>query len=82
MCLAIPGKIVSITKIEEGVMRTAKVLFGGITKETNLYLVPEAKEGDYVLVHVGVALSIVDEEEAQKTLQFLEGSGEMDEIFN
>jgi len=63
-------------------MRTAKVLFGGITKETNLELVPEAKEGDYVLVHVGVALSIVDEEEAQKTLKFLEGSGEMDEIYN
>ncbi len=63
-------------------MRTAKVLFGGITKETNLELVPEAKEGDYVLVHVGVALSIVDEEEARKTLQFLEGTGEMDEIFN
>lgn len=82
MCLAIPGKILSIAKLEEGVMRTAKVLFGGISKETNLELVPEAKEGDYVLVHVGVALSIVDEEEAQKTLKFLEGSGEMDEIYN
>lgn len=82
MCLAIPGKILSIAKIEEGVMRTAKVLFGGITKETNLELVPEAREGDYVLVHVGVALSIVDEEEAQKTLKFLEGTGEMDEIYN
>ena len=82
MCLAIPGKILSITKKEEGVMRTAKVLFGGITKETNLELVPEAREGDYVLVHVGVALTIVDEEEAQKTLRFLEGSGEMDEIYN
>ncbi len=82
MCLAIPGKILSIAKTEEGIMRTAKVLFGGITKETNLELVPEAKEGDYVLVHVGVALSIVDEEEAQKTLKFLEGSGEMDEIYN
>ncbi len=82
MCLAIPGKIVSIANRVEGVMRTAKVLFAGITKETNLELVPEAKEGDYVLVHVGVALSIVDEEEAQKTLKFLEGSGEMDEIYN
>ena len=82
MCLAIPGKILSIANRVEGVMRTAKVLFGGITKETNLELVPEAKEGDYVLVHVGVALSIVDEEEAQKTLKFLEGSGEMDEIYS
>ncbi len=82
MCLAIPGKILSIAKSEVGVMRTAKVSFAGVTKQTNLELVPEAKEGDYVLVHVGVALSIVDEEEAQKTLRFLEGSGEMDEIFN
>ena len=82
MCLAIPGKILRIAQKEEGVMRTAKVLFGGITKETNLELVPEAKEGDYVLVHVGVALSLVDEEEARKTLQFLEGTGDMDEIFN
>ena len=82
MCLAIPGKVLSITNSDEGVMRTGKVSFGGITKETNLYLVPEAKEGDYVLVHVGVALSIVDEEEAHKTLRFLEGSGEMDEIYN
>ena len=82
MCLAIPGKILNIAQKEAGVMRTAKVLFGGITKETNLELVPEAKEGDYVLVHVGVALSLVDEEEARKTLQFLEGTGDMDEIFN
>jgi hydrogenase expression/formation protein HypC len=82
MCLAIPGKILSISAIEEGVMRTGKVLFGGITKDANLYLVPEAKEGDYVLVHVGVALSIVDEEEAQKTLRFLESNGEMDDIYN
>lgn len=82
MCLAIPGKILSIAKKEEGLMRMGKVLFGGITKETNLELVPEAKEGDYVLVHVGVALSIVDEEEAQKTLRFLEGTGELDEIYN
>lgn len=63
-------------------MRTGKVVFGGVTKETNLELVPEAKEGDFVLVHVGVALSLVDEEEAHKTLRFLEGTGEMDEIFN
>lgn len=82
MCLAIPGKILSITKKEEGTMQTAKVLFGGITRQVNIELVPEAKEGDYVLVHVGVALSIVDEEEAQRTLKFLEGSGEMDEIYN
>ena len=52
-------------------MRTAKVLFGGITKETNLELVPEAKEGDYVLVHVGVALShrLIDGREAVTALK-------------
>jgi hydrogenase expression/formation protein HypC len=58
----------------------AKVSFGGILKETSLELVPEAKEGDYVLVHVGVAISIVDEEEAQKTFQYLEQIGELDEL--
>ncbi len=82
MCLAIPGKILSITKTEEGVMRTAKVSFGGIMKEINLELVPEAKIDDYVLVHVGVALSMVDEEEANKILRYLDGTGEMDELFD
>lgn len=82
MCLAIPGKILSITKTEEGVMRTAKVSFGGIMKEINLELVPEAKIDDYVLVHVGVALSMVDEEEANKILKYLDGTGEMDELFD
>lgn len=58
----------------------AKVSFGGILKEASLELVPEASEGDYVLVHVGVAISIVDEKEAQKTLQYLEQIGELDEL--
>lgn len=81
MCLAIPGKILSVESNTAGRMRLAKVLFGGITKETNLELVPEAKVGDYVLVHVGVAISIVDEKEAQQTLRFLEGSGDLDELY-
>ena len=80
MCLAIPGKILSIAKKEEGVMRMAKVLFGGITKETNLELVPEAKEGDYVLVHVGVAISKVNVEEAEKVYQFLHDMGDLNEL--
>jgi len=58
----------------------AKVLFGGITKEASLEMVPDAKEGDYVLVHVGVAISIVDEEEARKTFEYLEEIGEIDEL--
>jgi hydrogenase expression/formation protein HypC len=80
MCLAIPGKIKSIESQYDGLVRMAKVSFGGILKETSLELVPEAKEGDYVLVHVGVAISIVDEEEAQKTFQYLEQIGELDEL--
>ena len=58
----------------------AKVLFGGITKEASLEMVPDAKEGDYVLVHVGVAISIVDEEEARKNFEYLEEIGEIDEL--
>lgn len=82
MCLAIPGKVLSIPIPAEGVMKTAIVSFNGITKEINIELVPEAKEGEYVLVHVGVAMSVVDEEEALKTLRFLEGSGEMEDFYN
>ncbi len=80
MCLAIPGKIKSIDYQYDGLVRMAKVLFGGITKEASLEMLPEAKEGDYVLVHVGVAISIVDEEEAQKTFQYLSEIGELDEL--
>lgn len=80
MCLAIPGKIKSIDYQYGGAVRMAKVLFGGIVKEASLDMVPHAKEGDYVLVHVGVAISIVDEEEAQKTFKYLEEIGEIDEL--
>ena len=60
----------------------AKVSFGGIIKEATLEMVPQAKEGDYVLVHVGVAISVVDEEEAQKTFRYLEEMGEVEEELN
>jgi hydrogenase expression/formation protein HypC len=80
MCLAIPGKILSIDESPEKVFRVGEVSFGGITKKVNLNLVPEATTGDYVLVHVGVAISIVDEEEARQTYRFLEGTGELDEL--
>lgn len=69
MCLAIPGKVMSV---EEGVARMAKVQFGGITRTVSLDLVPEAGLGDYVLVHVGFAISKIDEEEAHKTLEALQ----------
>jgi len=80
MCLAIPGKITRIDDIAENVFKIGHVSFGGIIKKINLGLVPEAKEGDYVLVHVGVAMSIVDEEEANKTLAFLRGTDDLDEL--
>ncbi len=80
MCLAIPGKIKSIESQYDGLVRMAKVQFGGIVKEASLEMLPAAKEGDYVLVHVGVAISVVNEEEAQKTLEYLREIGELEEL--
>ncbi|HMO38741.1 MAG TPA: HypC/HybG/HupF family hydrogenase formation chaperone [Saprospiraceae bacterium] len=80
MCLAIPGRIKSIENQYDGLVRMAKVQFGGIVKEASLEMVPQAKEGDYVLVHVGVAISVVDEAEAQKTFQYLAEIGELDDL--
>ncbi len=80
MCLAIPGKIKNIEMKHDGMIRMAKVEFGGITKEASLEMIPKAKVGDYVLVHVGVAISIVNEEEALKTFRYLEEMGEVDEL--
>jgi hydrogenase expression/formation protein HypC len=70
MCLAVPGRIVSVGE-GEGLERTGRVDFGGIRKEVSLAFVPEALEGDYVLVHVGVAISRVDVVEAQKVFEYL-----------
>lgn len=75
MCLAIPGKVVEV--FEQRGMHMAKVQFGGITREACLEYVPETKLGEYVLVHVGFAISKVDEEEARRTYQLLE---EMDQL--
>ncbi len=80
MCLAIPGKILSITNQLEETFRFGIVSFGGITKQVNLCMVPQAKVDDYVLVHVGVAISIVDEEEAIKVFSYLKDMGEVEEI--
>lgn len=75
MCLAIPGKIVSIEG--DDIMRTARVDFGGVIKEVNLAYAPEAKVGEYALVHVGFAISVIDEEEALKVLAHFENLGEL-----
>jgi len=80
MCLAIPGKIESISPDESGLTRTGKVNFGGILKEACLAYVPEAKVGDYVIVHVGFALSRLDEAEAQKVFQYLKEMEELGEL--
>ncbi|MBZ8181094.1 HypC/HybG/HupF family hydrogenase formation chaperone [Oscillatoria salina] len=72
MCLAVPGKIVTILENPQDnseLLRKGKVSFGGVLKEVSLAYVPEAKVGDYVIVHVGFALSILDPEEAQRTLR-------------
>ena len=76
MCLAIPGKITSITG-DDPLLRTGKIDFGGVLKEASLAYVPEAKPGDYVIVHVGFAISRLDEAEAKKVFEYLR---EMDEL--
>ncbi len=80
MCLAIPGRIKSIETQFDGLVRMAKVSFGGITKEASLEMLPDAQIDDYVLVHVGVAISKVDEEEAQKTFKYLKEIGELGDL--
>ena len=69
MCLAIPGKI--LEAVDVGSSRIAKVQFGGVSRQVYLDLVPEAQPGDYVLVHVGFAISRLEEEEAQRTFELL-----------
>ena len=79
MCLAIPGKIESISG-DDPLSRMGKINFGGILKEVSLAYVPEVKVGDYVIVHVGFALSKVDEDEAQKVFEYLKRMGELGEL--
>lgn len=76
MCLAIPGRIITI--IDDGPLtRRGRVDFSGIVREVNLAFVPEAGVGDYVIVHVGVALSVVDQREAERVFEYLR---EIDDI--
>jgi hydrogenase expression/formation protein HypC len=78
MCLAIPGKIVERT--ERNGMRMARVQFGGIVREASLDYVPNADVGDYVLVHVGFAISTVDAKEAARTYQLLQQMDQLTEL--
>ncbi len=78
MCLAIPGEILSIDG-EDTLLRKARVQFGGIVKEVSLAMVPEAVPGQYVLVHAGLAISVVDEAEAAQILEDLETLAELND---
>ena len=80
MCLAIPGRIIAIEPSTDPTFRSGRVSFGGIVKQVNLCMVPEAEVDDYVLVHVGVAIGTVDEEEARITFEYLRRIGEVEEL--
>ena len=78
MCLAVPGKILDV-RGDDPITRIGRVDFGGVAREVSLAYVPEAKAGDYVIIHVGFALSVVDEEEAARTLAYFKELGEIEE---
>ncbi len=79
MCLAVPGKILSIEDVDP-LLRCGKVNFGGIIKQVNLACVPEANVGDYVLVHVGFAISTIDEEEALQVFEYLKQMSDLADL--
>lgn len=70
MCLAVPGEIIEITD-RDPLTRGGRVRFGGVVKDVNLAYVPEAEVGDWVIVHVGFAISVLNEAEAERTLEYL-----------
>ena len=77
MCLAVPGKILEIMG-DDPLLRAAKVSFAGVIKLVSLTCTPDARLGDYVLVHVGVAISVIDPQEAEETFRYLRMMGELD----
>jgi hydrogenase expression/formation protein HypC len=79
MCLAVPGKILSIEG-EDPISRCGKVSFGGVVRNINLAYTPEANIGDYVLVHVGFAISTIDEEQAEEVFGYLRQMGELADL--
>ena len=78
MCLGIPGRLVEVLPQED--VRMGRVEFGGVVKQVCLEHVPEAAPGDYVLVHVGFALSRIDEAEAFRVFEFLRSMNLLDEL--
>lgn len=79
MCLAVPGRVLDIAD-DDSLMRFARVDFGGVRKQISLAYTPEAQVDDYVLVHVGFAISVLDEAEAQRVFEHLREIGELDEV--
>jgi hydrogenase expression/formation protein HypC len=79
MCLAIPGRLISVEQDDDPALRRGKVDFGGVRKEVSLAFTPEAVPGDYVVVHVGFALSVLDEDEAQSIFEDLKRIEELSE---
>jgi hydrogenase expression/formation protein HypC len=79
MCLAVPGRVIEIIDAGNVAFRQAKVDFGGIRKDINLAYTPEAEVGKYVLVHVGFAISVIDEAEANRIFEYLKQMGGMEE---
>lgn len=80
MCLGVPGKVLSIEKEEAFGLSRGRVQFGGIVKEINLTYTPEVKIGEYVVVHVGFAISRLDEDEAQQVFNYLRELGELKQL--
>jgi len=87
MCLSVPARLLSVSGSASGpasegdaLSRTGKVSFGGVTKEISLAYVPDARVGDYVLVHVGFAISVIDEEEARFVFDYLEKTGQGSDV--
>ena len=81
MCLSIPGKLIEITGQLDETFRTGKASFDGVIKEVSHTLVPEAKVNDYMMVHVGAAISVVDEIEAKKTFELLKQLNELQDLY-
>ncbi len=80
MCLSIPGQVVSVDDGAPGDLRMGRVAFGGITKEVCLAYVPEADVGDYVIVHVGFAISKLNQEDAQQVFSYLAELGDLGDL--
>lgn len=80
MCLGVPGRVVAVDRTDLGLVQ-GKVEFAGIVRNVNLTFTPEVEPGDWVVVHVGFAISKVDEEQARETFRYLEELGEIADVY-